>query len=272
MPIVISDALVLAGVVDDIPLTHARILFDDIFGLSDTTLVASSEATGFPKENAADYLTFDSWQPTAMPATLEAQAGAAHAIDYVMIAAHSLGTVGAGVKPQYWDGAAWVDLAIEVAPGTDRVLLFLFEEVTASRVRIRATGSGDMPNLGVVMAGKALAMERGQTIQHTPIPYARKTTFSINTSEAGQFLGRSVRRQGIELPLRFDNLTKAWVDTNFEPFVTHHQNKGFFGVAPAPVDDPNDVAYGTCAVDIHPAHEDLPDRLNVEFTMMGMRT
>jgi len=274
VPVVIAEALVLAGAVDGVPLSHPRILYDDIFGLSDTTLVASTEATGFPKENAADYLTYDFWKGTADSATLEAQAATAHFIDYALIAAHNMGDVGGAAQFSYHNGSSWVDLTIEVNPGSNRVLAFLFPEVFASRVRVEVTSDNspaNPPNLGVVMAGKALAMQRGQPLTNKPMLFSRKTVFNTNTSEGGQFLGRSVRRQGVEPPLRFENLTAAWVRQHFEPFVTHVQNKGFFGFVESPVDYPNDVAYGTCDLDIQPSHDGLPDRMNVEFAMKGLR-
>lgn len=270
MPVIISDALVLAGETDGVPLGHARILYDDVFGLSDTVLVPSTEAAGFEAENAADYLTYDFWKATVLPATLEAQAATAHEINYMLIAAHSAGDEGASFQPQYHDGSGWVDLAAETNPGSNRVVAFLFESVIASRVRVLVDGSGDPPSLGVVMAGKALAMEMSVPMEHRPAPFARKTSFSVNASENGQILGRSVRREGVEIPIAFNHLTNEFVRAEFEPFIDHARNVGGFGWLWSPVDYPDDVAYCVCETDINPEHAGLSWRMNVEFVAKGM--
>lgn len=269
MPLVITESLVLSGSdAAGIPLTHARILYDDVVGQGSPTLTASSEATGFEKENAADYLTHDFWKAASLPATLEVQSAQSHQIDFAMVVAHSLGTDGAAVKFQYHNGAGWVDLTAEVAPGTDEALAFLFEQVTTSRIRLSVTGDGDPPSIGVVMAGKALAMERGVTLTHTPLNLAGRTRFSNNDSESGQWLGRSIRRNGFAAGIAFANITETFIRNSFQPFIVAARSRPF-GWLWAPVEFPADVVYCRCDEDIKPGYAGLQDRMNVEFNVIG---
>lgn len=269
MAVVISSELVLNST-DTIPLTHPRILYQDIF--RDGTITASTESTAAPAENVADGLTWDFWRPTALPATLEVETSAGVDVDYAFLAAHSLGTTEVTVKGEYHDGADWVTLFDEFAPGTDRVVAFLFEEITASRFRFYFTGSGDMPSVGIAMMGKALAMERGVTLNHGPITLQRVTKVRPQTSEGGQTLGRSVQRQGVRASIDFENLQASWLRTYFEPFIESARVYPF-GWVWSPVSYPAEVALCWTPAgkeDIRPEHSGLPDRMNVSFDVEGI--
>lgn len=273
MAVVISSEFVLNEAEAAIPLSHPRILYDDIWRTG--TISASTEEEGFEAVNVADSLTWDYWRPTALPATLDVQLSAAADVDYALIASHTLGSTGSTVSAQYHDGADWVELFPEYSPGVDKVLAFLFDSVTASRFRFTLDGANspqDAPSIGIVMMGVALAMQRGVTLNHHPITMQRRTVARPQLSEGGQLLGRSIVRQGVMGNIAFQQLEADWLRAKFDPFVESARVYPF-GWVWHPVTYPAEVALLWTPAgkeDIHPEHAGLPDRMNVAFDVDGI--
>jgi len=272
--VVISSELVLNEADAEIPLSYPRILWDDIFRASASTITASTEDADFPAANVADGLTFDFWKPTALPAWIEVNANTAVNVDYALLV-HTLGSNECSVLFQYHDGSGWVDLIDEYAPGTDRVLAFLFDEVTASRFRFYVDGDNSpqqMPAFKIAMAGKALAMQRGVTLNHRPITLSRKTVARPQVSEAGALLGRSIRREGVMTEIAFESIEADWLRDKFEPFIESARVYPF-GWVWHPSGYPAEVALvwtPSGKEDIRPEHAGLPDRMNVAFDVEGI--
>lgn len=272
MSVVISSELVL-GPAPAIPLSYPRILYDDVW--RDGTISASSEEEGYAAENVADGLTWDHWRPIDLPAWIEVQLSAGEEVDYALLAAHTIGTAAATVKPQYHNGSAWVDLASEVSPGTDKVLAFLFSAVTASRFRFYFGGQNspsELPSIGIAMMGKALAMQRGVTLNHAPITLSRRTNVRPNVSEGGQTLGRSILRAGVSTQISFAHLERDWLRDEFEPFIESARVHPF-GWVWAPVDYPAEVAFIWTPAgrpDITPVHTGQQEYMSVTFDVEGI--
>lgn len=272
MAVVISNELVLNEAQAAIPLSYPRILYHDIF--RDGTIVASSEDDDFPAENVADGLLWDFWKPTTLPATLEVQRDAAVEVDYALLV-HRLGSNECTVSGEYHNGTTWVALFDEYSPGTDRVLAFLFDAVIASRFRFLLDGDNSpaqMPAVKIAMIGKALAMERGVTLNHRPITLSRKTVARPQMSEGGQLLGRSIVREGVQSTIEFEHLQADWLRANFEPFIESARVHPF-GWLWHPSGYPAEVAYVWTPAgkeDIRPEHSGLPDRMNVAFDVEGV--
>lgn len=281
MAVVISSEFVLNEADAAIPLSYPRILYHDVWGGAGTesgvggTISASSEESGYEGEHVADYFTWDYWRPTSLPATVEVQLDAAADVNYALIAGHTLGSTGNSVTPQYHDGSGWVDLADEFSPGTDHVLAFLFESVTASRFRFLVDGSNspdDMPSIAVAMMGTALAMQRGVTLNHRPVTMSRKTKARPQISETGQTLGRSIEREGVATEIAFENIEADWLRANFDPFIESARVYPF-GWVWHPVSYPSEVAFlwtPSGKEDIVPEHAGLQDRMNVAFEVEGI--
>lgn len=272
MAVVISSDFVLSEH-PDIPLSHPRILYDDVWRDGDIT--PSTEEEGAEGENVSDGLTWDYWRATELPANIEVQLSASAVVDYVLIASHTLGTDECSVQAQYHDGAGWVDMFDEYAPGTDKVVAFLFEEVTASRFRLLVNSGnspGTPPSIGIIMMGQALAVERGVTLNHKPITMQRRSEVRPNISEGGKTLGRSVQRQGVETQIAFDHLDADWFRTYFDPFIESARVHPF-GWVWHPVSYPAEVAFLWTPgdqPDIHPEQAGLPNTLSVSFDVEGI--
>lgn len=267
MSIIISPGVVLGSAPSVPPLSLPRLLYDDVF--VGGTITATTEDTDAEALNVADGLTWDYWRPTALPARIEVQLTEVRDVDYMMVAAHDLGTSEVSVRPQYHDGSSWVDAAAEYMPGSDDVMAVLFERVASTRFAVYLKGNA-MPSLGVVMMGQALVVQRGQTLNHRPARWSGQTEVRPLVSEGGLYLGRSIRREGVSLNVRFQHLEADWVRSYLDPFIDHARTRPF-GWLWQPQDYPAEAALlWTEDGDIQPEHAGLPNRVNVAFKARGV--
>lgn len=207
------------------------------------TVTASGTAAGYFAAAPDNTLTYEFWKPDAMPATWEIDVGAGDA-DYCCIAAHTLGTDGASVTAQSWDGAAWADI-VDVTPADDSPIMMLFAPVSSTKFRIRITGDV-APEIGVIKFGMALQFPWHVFSGHTPVSLGRQTVLRDNLSETGEFLGRTKLRTRLETALSWDRLRRPWVYANWpdlqraleeEPFFIAFRPATFPDVAFAQVDE-----------------------------------
>lgn len=267
----------------DVPLSHARIGYDNRV----TTATADSALPDFPAASVANPLTYEFWRPMGTSGVLTATF-AAGPVDYVGIAAHNMagGSVHVEVlsnpEPQtglYVEDGYWVDgyaansgfvfppqLPI-VFPVDNSPIMLLFRERQAFGVRI--TVSGSAPAIGVLYAGKALAMQRKVWGGINPINFTRRTTIRPNVSEGGQWLGRSIIRQGSETSVTWRNLSYDWYKSDFDPFVEAARTRPFFfGMKPDKY--PEITGYVWTAEDITPSISGTRNYVDVTVGMEGL--
>lgn len=268
MAVIISPELVLSAEAGEVqPLTHARIMYQDL--VTDSEVTGSSETAGFEADAVQNYTTYDRWLPASVPATLTVDFGSINPVDYILIAAHNLGTSGAALVPEYSvDGNEWTEASPERIPADDNAIAFLFDEVSVRYVRVRITSATTVPRLGVVMAGAALAMQRPIYGGHSPVTLSRNTEVRPIRSEGGQFLGRSVVRRGLRTSYNWEHLEAVWYRDNFDPFVQAARFQPF-GIAWRPETFPEEVAYGWTEDDIQPSNMGLRDFMQVGFSVVG---
>lgn len=105
------------------------ILWNNIFASG--TLSASSEATGYPKENAISEATYSAWQPSSLPAQLTVDCGFEKHVDSFAIIAHDLGSKGLTVSLQSSDDSlTWTNQCV-VSPKDNTSILGLFSGTSA---------------------------------------------------------------------------------------------------------------------------------------------
>lgn len=113
------------------------ILWNNIFASG--TLSASSEATGYPKENAISEATYNAWQPTTLPATLTVDYGAPVSVDSSALVAHDCGTKNNTIQLQSsTDNVNWTTRST-VSPLDDTTILTLFPSASARYWRMSFT-------------------------------------------------------------------------------------------------------------------------------------
>lgn len=254
-----------SGFSPTIPLTHSRIGIDNIARTG--TVTSSSAVDGFPAIAAANPLTYNYWKPSKLPAWWKVDAGSNVSVGYVGIAAHDLGDVSASVTVAYsTNNSTWVTVD-SLSPTDNSPIMFLFKPVSARYWRISVTGTA--PFIGVVYMGLPLEMERPCFSGLSPINFNRNTTIRPNVSEGGQWLGRSIIREGSQMSVGYNNLNYAWYKANFDPFVEQARKYPFF-FAWRPDGYPETVGYVWTPSDIAPTTNGSRDLLDVSFNMAGL--
>jgi len=252
------------------PLTHARIGHATITRTG--SLEASGEEAGFEADAALNPLTYEFWRPDALPATWRIDASSAVSVDYVGIAAHTLGFDEATVKPQWSDdNSAWNDVTDLSAhsPTDDGPILFLFAAESHRYWRIHVSGTG-IPSIGVIFIGAALAMPRPIYGGHSPLDLSRTTVIRPQRSERGQFLGRSIVRSGFTADYAWQHLTPAFYRDEFDVFVEDARRFPFF-LAWRPSTFPESVGYVWTGQDISPSNMGIGKGLmSVSLSVEGL--
>lgn len=232
-----------------------------------TSIAASTEADTDPATNLANPSTYLRWTATQFAAdellTVSTPGGAD--IDYVAIAGHNFGTLGATISIEAADTLSMGDpdfdeVIVSAIPAHDGPLMFRFasRNLLAIRVRIEYPTSADAPaRAAVLYVGEALTLQRRLYVGHAPMPMARVSEIANGRSESGQFLGRIVLATKVATTVEIKNLTPDWVREHFNPFLKAAIDAPFF-FAWRPADYPDEVGYGWLADDVRPIN-DLPN-------------
>lgn len=249
----------------DLPLNHARILHARNWLTGGTITASSTDADYF--EDAPDYsMTYEEWKPGSLPASWERDYGTPQTVDCVGIADHTLGSDGASVAVEYWNGSAWVTLA-SFAPTDDAPIFVMLPRTVAQVWRIVITGS-TAPIVGVVKFGLALQMPRRLAPGHTPIEFGRQIKMRSTYAETGNFLGRTKINGMLATKFEWHHLTWAWTHANWPVLQRAVESEPFF-IAWHPGRSQM-VGYCQCD-DIPPASEmGVRDMFQAEIAVRGL--
>ena len=271
MSVVISSQFVLSD--QAFPLNHARMGIDN--ALDGATITATSSATGFDPENVIDGTTYDYWRPTSGNATLTATLSSVQEIDYLGIAAHDLGSVGASFQLQHYIDGGWVDTTDAYTPNQftaiqtgDATIMAFFPRVFTDRVRVIFT-SDTVFSVGVLYVGKAFAFERPFYQGHRPLNLNRRTTIARHVTERGLDVGRHIRRKGATTQIAVNNQTPQFIRNQVAPFIAKRRTKGFF-FAWRPDSLPDDVAFCWSTDNIQPVNNGRRDLMDLSFSVQAI--
>jgi hypothetical protein len=213
--------------------------------------------------------TFERWRPAGGSQAATFSSSTAQYCDYIAIGAHNLGTKGATVLIEVSSStvAAFATIGT-ITPSDDKPIYIAFESRVVQRVRVTLT-NGTGRELGVIYAGSQLVMTRTIFGGHSPITLSAKTEYRNSVSETGQWLGRSIARQGTETEYSFTLVDDLWYRENFQPFVESAKTNPFF-IAWRPDLYPDEVAYVWTTDDIKPQNRGGSTRLmNFAFSVEG---
>lgn len=228
-------------------MTNPVILYNSLIP-SATTITVTSEAAGFAKENAYDWLTFDYWKPSAAGTVYYTMDfGAAVAVDGWGVAAHDLGVNGASIQLQYSATGAWageeVNFGSAISPAASEPRLQTGTSQSKRYWRFKIVSAAAASKIGVLMLGARLTMNAPLESGFKPDALAQRYEPTINQSDEATILGASRRRKLVENSLTFDLLEPSWVRTNWDPFIRHVElGKGFM-IQPQPDNYPDEVTY-----------------------------
>lgn len=226
MTVIFESGYTLPG--SDQPLTHARIAHAENYKTGGTVTASSTDAAFF-EDGPNNTLTYEKWKPTgAAPATWEYDHGSARNTDYCVIGAHDLGTSGATIKAQYWDGASWSNLCAPTLISDNGPIFMIWETVNAQRYRVRLDSYTTQPVIGVIKFGVALQMPVPLFGGHKPIEWARETQLRTNRSDTGEFLGRTKQRTFRQTSYEWKYVTNAWVTANMTELQAAVESEPFF--------------------------------------------
>jgi hypothetical protein len=238
------------------PLTHSRILWNNL--LLSGSFSATSEVEGFEAERAQSMDTVSWWQPTA-GGTLTATFAAAE-VDCVAIAAHTIGSEGVTATVQVFAGGVWQNAHDPISPDTDAALMVAFRAVTATGVRVTLSGQA---LIGVLSAGKMLAMQQAAYTEIPALEMVRATSFDTNRSVTGQIMGRSIAATSRPFQATWAHIKEDWARAELLPFILSARENPFFA-ALSPQGYPDDVGYVLTSRDIIPERMGVRNMLRVQ--------
>ena len=245
------------------PLDHPRIAWRTFPG----TVTASSEADQFDAIFAAQPQTWNSWQPTAMPATWEIDAGDDERVSYFAISGHDLGSLGITVHFEVWDGSDFV-VVLSHSPDDNGPILALIDPVDAEKVAFRFTGGTGNPTISNLRIGDVTEWPRLSTFTGTPITDARQIAYRDNESQTGEFLGRTVQRSGLQFGLEVQYLPEDWIASEYADFREFcDRGDGTFWIAPKPGKYLHEVAYAKPAQPIEAPRATPNHRISRDVSM-----
>jgi hypothetical protein len=214
----------MAFILEDAEVGVPRIGYKNLF--ENGAVTASSEATGYEKENAYDWFGFDWWKPTVTgDSWLRVSFGSAQLANYMAVWGHDLADHSASVKPQYSTngGSTWNDAASIVLPADNNTIFFVWDDINAADWRLLVNCSTTIPVIGGVQIGEVLKFPRNVDTGFSPPSLVPVVESKTAQSEKGAFIGGSALYEGIIGSFSMKTLDPVWVRSNWIPFVNHAQ-------------------------------------------------
>lgn len=269
---IVYPAALLSSPPAGVSLDNPRILYENhLRDLDPTAIIGSTEVAGAPADAPTREDTFEFWQPSVLPATLEATLSTIKTLSGVGVV-HTLGSTGCALTVESSiDGVTYSQFSLDAGPGDDAPLFFIDNSRSYTRLRLTVEGGvgARLPQIAVAYSGAVLALQRSVYGGVTPTPMARVTEFDQPLSRGGQFLGQNFRSLGIETSMDLRYLTASWYRANFEPFVKAARKFPYF-IAWRPSDFPNEAAYMWAIKDIVPKNMGKRDFMQVGWPMHGI--
>lgn len=234
----------------------------------DAVAIASSQEEGFEADSVTNPLTYEKWKPTSASANIVIDLLAVKNLNYIALGAHDFGSTNKTVQVHISVNGTSYNLIDTLTPSDDKAIMLTFGNSNARFVRITLSG-GSIPTLGVIYAGLYLEMYRPFYAGHVPGVLSRNTTIKPNKSVGGQWLGRSVERQGLGTRYSWKNTPLQWYEDNIEPFSVHAQTYPFF-VQWSPEEHPEHVVYCWTEDDIKPTLSGTRDLVEFGFSVEGI--
>lgn len=235
---------------------------------TDGTASAFSEAAGFEADSVLNALTYERWKPTT-PSWIIINLGAKKEINYVAIGAHTLSGIAYSIQYSS-DGSNYITAKNTTATDDNAIFAtFALKNVQYIKINVGTTYINSDTAIGVVYAGTYLEMPIEFTSGMDVPSLSRNTEYRTNKSESGQWLGRSITRQGHKNRFSWDYIPLSTYVTNIEPFSVSAQTNPFF-IQWSPDNYPTQALYCWTDTDIKPKLTNTKDFVQFSFDAEGI--
>jgi len=251
-------------VAGNMPLTHARILWQPVIG--------TATGGGTAPENALTDYTYQRFIADAGAQVWTLQTTADAAIDTIIIAAHSLAGKTVVVATSTTTGGSFTTRATLMPADNETIAVMLNgaggAPLTIRRLRL-SISDGDGVTIGIIRAGVALQMYRPVFGGVQPIGLTRAVETRHSISETGQWLGRTIQRQARQTTMTWQNLPASWYRSTFAPFAAALPQTPF-GLIQNPARMPESVAWCWTDEVPQPSNMGVRDLMEVALNITGL--
>lgn len=199
--------------------------------VSSASLAITSESSGYEGTRALSWLSQERWlAANSATQTLDLDLGAAMNADCFGVYKHNFGDIGGSFLVQYSTGSAGGPFTTQwaITPGDNKARFRVNTvDITARYWRLVCSGHNAPPTIGVLVIGKSIHLPSPE--HPFSIPMISRDTEVLNSqSEAGEFIGRSILRQGMRTGLKYSQLPVSWARGTWEPFLRLAELNPFF--------------------------------------------
>ncbi len=212
-----------------------RVLWNNLMQTGSPTSITPSaepDPANYPYQNAYDGRSYTYWKvPSGVQyLTVVFPVGkAVNAYALYLTGDETIAHLGGTATFQYStdSGATWNNFLPTEAPIDSTPIYRQTVTVTATRWRWKF----DCPSahyVSVLSFGTDFQFERGCWVGFNPPQLARSTVLTNNVSQGGNFLGRSIIRNGMSTMFNMEWLTPGFVRTYWLPFIVWAERKPWF--------------------------------------------
>ena len=209
-----------------------KIGYENLLELTTSTITVTDEASGFNKELAYNWKTFDGWKATSSGTVYyTVDLGSAMSVDYWACVKHTLADTSGSIKLQYSSdnfSGDINDFATAVSPTDETVMFQTVSTAVSARYWRWEITSTPAAFFGVLSLGQSLEMVRAVKAGFMLPHEARMNKILDQKSEGGAFLGRSVINKGVGSMIKFDMLPLSFGRVDWSAFLDHAILKPFF--------------------------------------------
>lgn len=196
-------------------------------------------------------------------------AGNTDDINYVGLAGHNLGTVGASVSVEGDTGSGYSTIAGPQIQSDDSPMIFRFTTAAYTAIRVKILTPTAAPRVAVMYVGALLTLQRRLYVGHSPITMGRSRDVRNGMSEGGNFTGRIVVGGQTSTGISLQNLTASWYRSYMDPFIKAAETTPFF-FAWRPNTYPKEVGYAWLTSNPIPKNQRSNGMMQVDLSMTGI--
>lgn len=276
---IINSSALEASPIEVENLNFPALFWDNV--ADEATITSLTEEAEYPVSNLANPSTALIWRGEVSSPPVDEYLTVSLApgdiVDYLALAGHNFGTIGALVSVEILVAASpenWDPVTTPVILPDDGPVIFRFlpqntvSPQTVFGVRLRIEPGTGTPQAAVLFTGKSLVFERGVQGSYTPLPFGRNHNVVTGRSESGHFLGRIITESRLISQASFRNLTPSWVRQYLDPFLDASAAQPFF-FAWSPEEYPLETGFAWLENDPQLSF-DIDGYAEVQFQMAGV--